>query len=58
MADENKVASIDVHKKVLMVIAPSREGDAMASPGELQRRRFGTTTKELRRLSGWLRELL
>ena len=30
----------------------------MASPGELQRRRFGTTTKELRRLSGWwLREL-
>ena len=57
MANENNVASIDVHKKVLMVIAPSREGDAMASPGELQRRRFGTTTKELRRLSGWLREL-
>jgi len=53
MADENKVASIDVHKKVLMVVAGAREGD---SQGELPCRRFGTTTSDLRCLSGWLRE--
>jgi len=53
MADENKVASIDVHKKVLMVVAGAREVD---SQGELQCRRFGTTTSDLRCLSGWLRE--
>ena len=55
MSDENKVASIDVHKKVLMVVVGAREGEAIPSPSELQRRRFGTTTSELRRLSAWLR---
>ena len=47
-----KVAGIDVHKKVLMVVVcQSSDPDK-----ELERRRFGTTTKELRRLSVWLRE--
>jgi transposase len=51
-----KIASIDVHKKVLMVVVGSREGEAMGSKGELERRRFGTTTSDLGRLSTWLRE--
>ena len=42
MSDENKVASIDVHKKVLMVVVGSREGDALGPKGELERRRFGS----------------
>ena len=47
-----KVAGIDVHKKVLMVVVlDSSEPDA-----EPERRRFGTTSSELRRLSNWLRE--
>ena len=29
MADEDKVASIDIHKKVLMVVVGSREGEAI-----------------------------
>jgi len=51
-----KIASIDIHKKVLMVVAGSREGDALGPECELERRRFGTTTSELHHLSGWLRE--
>jgi transposase len=49
-----KVAGIDVHKKVLMVVVVEVE----AGPAEwsLQRRRFGTTTSELRQLAGWLGE--
>ena len=47
-----KVAGIDVHKKVLMVVVCE-----VAEPESLpERRRFGTTTSELRRLSQWLRE--
>ena len=56
MSDENKVASIDVHKKVLMVVVGSREGDAVGSKCELERRRFGATTIDLHGLSLWLRE--
>ncbi len=56
MSDKDKVASIDIHKKVLMVVVGSREGDAIRPEGELQRRRFGTMTSDLRRLSAWLRE--
>ena len=56
MSDENKVASIDVHKKVLMVVVGSREGDAIGPKGELERRRFGTTTIDLHGLSLWLQE--
>jgi len=47
-----KVAGIDVHKKVLMVVI--LEVDDPAS--EPQRRRFGATTSELRNLSSWLRQ--
>jgi len=49
-----KVAGIDVHKKVLMVVVA--EVEASQSEWSLQRRRFGTTTSELRQLAGWLRE--
>ena len=47
-----KVAGIDVHKKVLMVVA----GEVDTPEWEPERRRFGTTTRELQRLSLWLRE--
>jgi transposase len=47
-----KVAGIDVHKKVLMVVVR----DVSDPESEPQRRRFGTTTSELRELSTWLRE--
>jgi transposase len=47
-----KVAGIDVHKKVLMVVVCASSDPER----ELERRRFGTTTKELRRWSAWLRE--
>jgi len=53
MLDKDKVASIDVHKKVLMVVVGSREGEVLGSKGELERRRFGTTTIELHGRSGW-----
>jgi transposase len=47
-----KIAGIDVHKKVLMVVVI----DA-TTPGEKpERRRFATLPSELRRLSIWLRE--
>lgn len=47
-----KVAGIDVHKKVLMVVIwEASDPEAIAA-----RRRFGTTTSELRRLSAWLQE--
>jgi transposase len=48
------VAGIDVHKKVLMVVVV--ELDANRLEWEPQRRRFGTTSSELRRLAVWLRE--
>jgi transposase len=47
-----KVAGIDVHKKVLMVVVR----DVSDPDSESQRRRFGTTTSELRELSAWLRK--
>jgi|SRR5215471_1686398 len=46
-----KVAGIDVHKKVLMVVAWE-----VSEQWEPERKRFGTTTSELQRLSAWLRE--
>ena len=49
----DKVAGIDVHKKVLMVVV----GEVRArEPEEAERRRFGTTTSELQRLWQWLRQ--
>src|SRR6516225_7267580 len=56
MTDKDKVASIDIHKKVLMVVVGSREGEAIGPQSELERRRFGTMTSELGRLSAWLPE--
>jgi len=46
-----KVAGIDVHKKVLMVVVA--EVDASQAEWKLQRRRFGTTTSALRQLVGF-----
>jgi len=48
MAD--KIAGIDVHKKVLMVVVI----DARAPEEKPERRRFATMPTELRRLSDWL----
>jgi transposase len=47
-----KVAGIDVHKKVLMVVVLDID-DPESEPA---RRRFGTTTSELQNLSSWLRQ--
>lgn len=47
-----KVAGIDVHKKVLMVVIC----EASDPEREPERRRFGTMTSDLQRLSAWLRE--
>jgi hypothetical protein len=48
----NKVAGIDVHKKVLMVVVM----DAHAPESKPERRRFATMPSELHRLSTWLKE--
>jgi transposase len=47
-----KIAGIDVHKKVLMVVVI----DATTPEEKLERRRFGTMPSELRRLSIWLQQ--
>ena len=49
------IAGIDVHKRVLMVVAIG----VGEKPEEmrLERCRFGTTTSELRRLLEWLQQL-
>jgi hypothetical protein len=47
-----KVAGIDVHKKVLMVVVC----DVAEAEGEAERRRFRTTASELRHLAEWLRK--
>jgi transposase len=49
----NKVAGIDVHKKVLMVVVV----DARVPESKQERRRFTTMPTELHRLSKWLKEL-
>src|SRR5437867_8137184 len=46
-----KVAGIDVHKKVLMVVVI----DATTPEEKTERRRFATMPSEMRRLSVWLR---
>ena len=50
-----KVAGIDVHKKVLMVVV-GEVGEVGEAEGRQERRRFGTTVSELRRLARWLQE--
>jgi len=47
-----KIAGIDVHKRVLMVVVI----DASTPEGKPERRRFATMRSDLRRLSTWLRE--
>jgi transposase len=48
-----KVAGIDIHKKVLMVVV---EAEADTTEWKRERRRFGSTTPELRKLADWLQE--
>jgi transposase len=48
----HRIAGIDVHKKVLMVVVI----DAGAAERKPERRRFGTVASELRRLCAWLQE--
>ena len=50
MAD--KIAGIDVHKKVLMVVVI----DTRTPESKPERRRFAIMPGELRRLSTWLQE--
>jgi transposase len=59
-----RVAGIDVHKRVLMVVVgtlaePQAEGTEGSEPPPIrfQNRRFGTTASELLHLAAWLREL-
>jgi transposase len=47
-----KIAGIDVHKKVLMVVVM----DARTPEEKPERRRFATMPSELRRFSNWLQE--
>ena len=47
-----KIAGIDVHKKVLMVVVI----DATTPEEKPERRRFATMPSDLRRLLIWLRE--
>ena len=47
-----KIAGIDVHKRVLMVVVI----DASTPEEKPERRRFTTLASDLRRLSCWLRE--
>ena len=47
-----KIAGIDVHKKVLMVVVI----DASTPEEKPERRRFTTLPSDLRRLTSWLRE--
>ena len=47
-----KIAGIDVHKKVLMVVVV----DASTPEWKPERRRFATLPSDLRQLSTWLRE--
>ena len=47
------VAGIDIHKKVLMVVVLQQ---IAGRAEDFQRRRFGTATSELQRLTAWLQE--
>ena len=49
-----RVAGIDIHKKVVMVVVMKLE--AGRAETETQRRRFGTTSSELHSLAKWLGE--
>jgi hypothetical protein len=44
------VAGIDVHKKMLAVVVGRTQGQSL----QLERAKFGTTTKDLELVSAWL----
>jgi len=50
-----KVAGIDIHKKVLMVVVMLMQAGGLVE--KIERRRFGTTTPELEKLAAWLQAL-
>jgi transposase len=50
-----KVAGIDIHKKVLMVVVMLVQAGGLVE--KIERRRFGTTTPELEKLAAWLQAL-
>jgi len=50
-----KVAGIDIHKKVLMVVVMLIQAGGLVE--KIERRRFGTTTPELEKLAAWLQAL-
>jgi transposase len=54
MADS--IAGIDVHKRVLMVVAGKLSGGAEQERMEFAQRQFGTTSSELLHLQAWLPE--
>jgi transposase len=49
-----KIAGIDIHKKVLMVVVVEVEANTVG--WKTERRRFGTTTPELGKMAAWLQE--
>ena len=54
-----RVAAIDIHKKVLMVVmatAASEVEDATAEALEFECRRFGAENSERRHVMSWLKE--
>lgn len=54
-----RVAAIDIHKKVLMVVmasAASEVEDATAEALEFECRRFGAGNSERRHVMSWLKE--
>lgn len=51
----HKIAAIDIHKKVLMVVVMRVQAGGLAE--KIERRRLGTTTPELAQLAAWLRAL-
>jgi transposase len=50
-----KVAGIDIHKKVLMVVVMLVQAGGLVE--KIERRRLGTTTPELAQLAAWLQAL-
>ena len=48
----HKIAAIDIHKKVLMVVVMLVQAGGLAE--KIERRRWGTTTPELAQLAAWL----
>jgi len=50
-----KVAGIDIHKQVLMVVVMLLQAGGLVE--KIERRRFGTTTPELEKLAAWLQAL-